>query len=190
MTDLKKIIQDVVFQLQDGKTILYPTDTIWGIGCDALNSAAIQKIFEIKKRPDKKSVLLLASSLEMIDFYVNTIPDVVPDIINAENRPLTIIYPGAKNLPDELIGEDGSIGIRLTRDEFCLDLITQLGKPLVSTSANFSGSPYPVSFEDIDPLLVKQVDYVIPWRQQDKSLNIPSKIIKIEPSGGLTVIRE
>ena len=134
--------------------------------------------------------MLLASSLEMIDYYVDAIPEAVPDIIKSEDKPLTIIYPRAKNLPGVLLAEDGSIGIRLTRDKFCQDIITQLGKPLVSTSANFSGSPFPESFEDIDPLLVKQVDYVIPWRQQDKSLNIPSKIIKIEQSGKFTVMRE
>jgi L-threonylcarbamoyladenylate synthase len=190
MTELERHIQKTVIHLKNGNTILYPTDTIWGIGCDATNRNAIHKVFEIKLRPDAKSVLLLASSVDMLHKYLTTIPVEASALIAVEDRPLTIIYPGAKNLPSELIAEDGSIGIRVTHDKFCNGVISKLGKPLVSTSANFSGSPYPESFTEIDPKLMKQVDYVVRWRNHDPSLNIPSKIIKIDPSGKTTIIRE
>jgi len=190
MTDLEKNIHDTVIHLKEGKTILYPTDTIWGIGCDATDSKAIQNVFRIKKRPDVKSVLLLASSLNMVSNYVLTLPADAYKLITSSDRPLTIIYQGARNLPSELIGEDGSIGIRVTKDPFCSEVITQLGVPLVSTSANISGTSFPGSFTEIDPQLIQKIDYVVQWRQQESSLNIPSKIIKFDATGKLNIIRE
>jgi L-threonylcarbamoyladenylate synthase len=190
MTTSKEIIQETVAHLRNGNTILYPTDTIWGIGCDATCVGAVRKVFTIKQRPDIKSMLLLASSVEMLREYVTAIPGKALHLIAEEQRPLTIIYPGARNLPAELIDEDGSIGFRITLDTFCRELITQFGKPLVSTSANFSGFPYPGSFDEIDPKIIDMVDYVVRWREQDASLTVPSKIIKIDPSGKLRVIRE
>lgn len=190
MTELEGHIQEAVIHLKDGKTILYPTDTIWGIGCDATNRNAIRNVFEIKQRPDAKSVLLLASSLDMLREYVTAMPAEASELIAVEDRPLTIIYPGARNLPSELVADDGSIGIRVTQDKFCNGVITQLGKPLVSTSANFSGSPSPGSFSEIEPQLIKLVDHIVRWGHHDASLNIPSKIIKFDPSGKKTIIRE
>ncbi len=135
-------------------------------------------------------MLLLVSSVDMLREYVTAIPDTAFQLIADEHRPLTIIYPDARNLPGKLIAEDGSIGIRITRDAFCCELITQLGTPLVSTSANFSGSPFPLSFNEIDPKMIDTVDYVVRWENQDASLNIPSKIITLDPSGRITIIRE
>ena len=190
MTDLDLIIADTVSHLEKGEIILYPTDTIWGIVCDATDPEAVNRIFEVKKRPEAKSVLLLVSSIDMVRQYVDRVPNVVTNIVHLEKRPLTIVYPGAKNLPEILLAEDGSIGIRITRDELCKQVVARLGKPIVSTSANFSGDPFPKSFDDINPSLIRQVDFIVPWKQQDISPNIPSKIIKIEPSGEYTIIRE
>lgn len=190
MTAQEKIIQQTVAHLRNGNTILYPTDTIWGIGCDATSGNAVRKVFAIKQRPDVKSMLLLASSVAMLREYVVAIPDEALKLISTEHRPLTIIYPDARNLPAGLIAEDGSIGIRITRDAFCCELITQLGKPLVSTSANFSGFPFPGSFDEIDPKIINMVDFIVRWEDQDKSPNIPSKIIKFDSTGRISVIRE
>jgi len=186
----KEIIQQTVIHLRKGNTILYPTDTIWGLGCDATNERAVRKIFTIKKRPDTKSMLLLASSPAMVREYVAALPDEALQIISEEQRPLTIIYPDARNLPERLIAKDGSIGIRITREPFCRELITQLGKPLVSTSANFSGFPFPGSFDQIDLKIIQMVDFVVPRKDPGTSLNIPSKIIKIDSSGGIKIIRK
>jgi L-threonylcarbamoyladenylate synthase len=190
MTIPEKIIQEAVVHLRNGDTILYPTDTIWGIGCDATNIDAIRKVFNIKQRPDAKSMLLLASSVEMVRGYVDTMPYEALQLIAKEPQPLTIIYPHARNLPAELIAEDGSIGFRITQHVLCHEVITQLGKPLVSTSANFSGSLFPGSFDEINPKIIEMVDYVVPWEDQDASLNAPSKIIKVDPSGRIKLIRE
>jgi L-threonylcarbamoyladenylate synthase len=190
MTVPEKIIQQAVVHLRNGNTILYPTDTIWGIGCDATNINAIRKVFTIKQRPDAKSMLLLASSVEMVREYVDAIPDKAIQLIAKESQPLTIIYPDARNLPAELISDDGSIGFRITHHILCHEVITQLGKPLVSTSANFSGFPFPGSFDEIDPKIIDMVDYVVRWKDQDASLNVPSKIIKVDPSGRIKLIRE
>ncbi|UCG28378.1 MAG: threonylcarbamoyl-AMP synthase, partial [Bacteroidales bacterium] len=144
--------------LINGGTILYPTDTIWGIGCDATNTEAVGRIFQIKNRPDSKSMLVLISSIRMLEEYVTIIPEKALEILRSAKTPLTIIYPQARNFAEPLIHVDGSIGIRLTQDELCTSIINRFGKPLVSTSANFSGSPYPRSFFDIDPELKKKVD--------------------------------
>lgn len=190
MTIPKETIQETLVHLRKGNTILYPTDTIWGIGCDATNEMAVSKVFAIKQRPDTKSMLLLASSVAMVGEYVAALPDEILQLISEESHPLTIIYPNARNLPASLIARDGTIGIRITRNAFCCELITGLGKPLVSTSANFSGVPFPGSFNQIDPKIIEMVDYAVQWVDPDESLNTPSKIIKIDPSGRIRVIRE
>ena len=169
MKAAEKIIQKALVHLRNGNTILYPTDTIWGIGCDATNGDAVSKVFCIKQRSDVKSMLLLASSVTMLRKYVATVPGKALQLMADEQRPLTIIYPDARNLPSALIAEDGSIGIRITRNAFCKELITRLDKPLVSTSANFSGIPYPESFDEIDPKIIEIVDYVIRWENPDDS---------------------
>jgi L-threonylcarbamoyladenylate synthase len=176
--------------LSAGGTILYPTDTIWGIGCDAANDAAVNRIFEIKKRPDAKSMIILVDSERMLYDYVPEIPDVVFDLIEVSNKPLTIIYPGARGLSPALLAEDGSAGIRITDDRFCISLIKKLGRPLVSTSANLSGMPYPGTFADIGADIRDAVDYVVKWRQDNKSAARPSGIIKVHTDGSIRVIRE
>ena len=183
--DLKKSLE----ALRTGGLILYPTDTIWGIGCDATNDLAVQKIFQIKKREDFKSMLILLDSPGKLDRYV-IVPDIAWELIEVSTSPLTIIYPGARNLAPGLIAEDGSAGIRITTDEFCIDLIKKFGRPIVSTSANISGTPSPAIFDDIRDEIISSVDYVVNWRQDDIQKRPASSIIKLEENGLFKIIRE
>lgn len=182
-------INAAVDVLQKGGIILYPTDTIWGIGCDATNSMAVKRIYDIKKRPDQKSMLILLDKEEKLTKYVD-VPDIAWDLIHVSDKPLTIIYPGAVNLADNLIADDGSIGIRITGDEFCTRLIRAFGKPVVSTSANISGSKSPATFRDVDDTIKQAVDYVVKHRQSDLHTAKPSGIIKLGPDNEVKVIRE
>ena len=169
--------------------ILYPTDTVWGIGCDATNEPAVQKIFRIKKREDSKSLLVLLDSPGKLERYV-TVPDIAWELLEVSTSPLTIIYPGAKNLAPGLIAEDGSAGIRITGDEFCVELIKRFGKPIVSTSANISGTTTPAIFDDIQDEIISSVDYVVNWRQDDIQKRAASAIIKLEENGRFKIIRK
>ena len=172
-----------------GGTILYPTDTIWGLGCDATNPAAVQKIYQIKQRPDWKSMLVLMDGPSMLSNYLERIPDSAMEIIQSAEKPTTIIYQGAKNFAPNLQAKDGSIGIRITSDPFCEQLIKITGKPIVSTSANISEKTSPASFSDIESIVLNQVDYVVKWRQQELTPFIPSAIIKLDEKGNITVLR-
>jgi L-threonylcarbamoyladenylate synthase len=183
-------IKRTVEILKNGGVIVYPTDTIWGIGCDATNSAAVAKIFSIKKRIDSKSMLVLADSLNMIERYIPCIPSVAYELIEVATSPLTIIYPQAIGIASNLLAEDNSLGIRITGDEFCRKLIAAFKKPIVSTSANISGMPYPSSFKDIDPQITAAVDYVVRWKQDNFKPGKPSGIIKLGVNGEIKVIRE
>jgi L-threonylcarbamoyladenylate synthase len=175
--------------LRSGGTILYPTDTVWGIGCDATNETAVRKIFEIKKREDSKSMIVLVADERDILQYVAA-PDLsVFDFIQEQTRPTTIIFENAIALPNNLVAEDGSIAIRIVRDEFCKHLIKRLRKPIVSTSANISGEPTPQTFSQISEAIRQQVDHVVQWRQEDESPALPSQIIKWNNDGTKTVIR-
>ncbi|MFC2086727.1 L-threonylcarbamoyladenylate synthase [Bacteroidota bacterium] len=176
--------------LRKGGVILYPTDTIWGIGCDATNSNAIERINIIKKRSKKKHFIVLIESEKFLKKYVKKIPENVLALLENYDSSITIIYPGAKNLPASIIAPDGSIGIRIIQDPFCASLIKKLGNPIVSTSANVSDEPSPVYFSDIKDEIKSQVDYIVKWRQQDKNMPRPSRIIKVHESGDFTVIRE
>jgi len=176
--------------LKQGGLILYPTDTIWGIGCDATNEEAVARVYEIKKRQDEKSLLILLDDVEKLLYYVTEIPDIVWSLISITERPLTIIYPGARNMARNLIADDGSIGIRIVKDPFCRAMIQKLGKPVVSTSANVSGMPWPPYFQKIDKSIVSSVDYVVHYRQQEKTRGRPSGIIKVAKSNVVKVIRE
>ena len=173
-----------------GGIILYPTDTIWGIGCDATNEAAVQKIYRIKQRSDRKRMLLLVSGIPMLSDYVQAIPDQAKSIIESAVKPTTIIYPGGKNLARNLFSENGSIGIRITADPFCLQLIELTGVPIVSTSANITGRPAPLLFGDIDRAVVAQMDYVVEWRRQETTPSVPSAIIELDAGGGARIIRQ
>lgn len=176
--------------LQNGGIILYPTDTIWGIGCDATNEKAVQRIYEIKKRIDTKSMLLLIDLPQRIGSYVEEIPDVAWDLIDYSTKPLTIIYSGAKNLAKNVIADDGTIGIRVVQDEFCQKLINRLKKPIVSTSANISGENSPQKFDDISEEIKNAVDYIVDWRQEETKNQPPSSIIKLGVNGEVKIIRE
>jgi len=169
---------------------LYPTDTIWGIGCDASNEKAVQKIYEIKKRADSKSMLILIDDATRIPSYVEEMPELAWDLIELSEKPLTIIYSGAKNLAKNLIAEDGSVGIRVSRDNFTQELIRRFKKPIVSTSANISGQPAPAFFDEISEEIKSSVDYVVNHRQDDFTKSAPSGIIKLGVNGEVKVIRE
>lgn len=187
---MDKEISAAIETLKLGGIILYPTDTIWGLGCDATNNEAVARIYSIKKRKDEKSMLILLDDAGKLYDYVKQVPDIALNLIEVADKPLTLIYPGAQNLAENLIAEDGSIGIRIVKDEFCRKLIARFGKPVVSTSANISGMPWPPNFQKIDRSIVKLVDYVVKFRQKEDTRGKPSGIIKLGPSGEVLVIRE
>lgn len=176
--------------LKTGGIILYPTDTIWGIGCDATNEKAVERIYQIKKRSGQKSMLVLLDNAGKIPSYVNKMPDIAWDLIDLADKPLTIIYPQAKNLAKNLIASDGSIGIRITKDPFTQKLIERFRKPIVSTSANISGEKAPGNFSAIHPQIFDLVDYIVQWRQNDYTQASPSGIIKLGINGEIEVIRK
>lgn len=180
---------DVIETLKNGGTILYPTDTIWGLGCDATDEKACQKIIEIKNRPENKSFIILVDSIQMLEKYVPEFPDVCYDLIDCADRPLTIIYPTAKGLAPSVLAEDGSVGIRVTTDPLCLKLIRSIQKPIVSTSANLSGAANPGSFADIHPDIKSKVDAIIEQRLGEKQ-NMVSQIIKIGLDYSIKIIRK
>lgn len=184
--DLKKAVE----VLKSGGVILYPTDTIWGIGCDATNSAAVERIFNIKKREDTKSMLVLMENPALLERYVDDVPEVAWDLVEISTTPLTVIYPGAKNLAHNLIAEDGSIGIRFTKEDFTTHLLQRFRRPVVSTSANISGEKAPAFFDEISEEIKSQVDYVVEFRQDDVTPAQPSSIIKLWPGGRIDIIRK
>ena len=175
--------------LQSGGIILYPTDTIWGIGCDAGKEESVRKIYRIKQRADFKSMLVLVDGIAMLEKYIARIPSRALELLEKASKPTTIIYPGAQNLAKNLLGPDGSIGIRITSDPFCRQLISYTGFPIVSTSANLSGEPPPSTFIQIKSSIREQVDHVVDWRQDESASASPSAIIKLEEDGSTTIIR-
>lgn len=185
----KEEIGKSIAVLRDGGVILYPTDTIWGLGCDATNREAVSRIYRIKKREDSKSMLVLLASGSLLPSYVKEVPEISWELLDAANTPLTIIYPGARNLAPNLVAEDGSIGIRIVRDPFCEELLRRFRKPLVSTSANISGSPSPSTFSDIAAEITGSVDHIVDWRRNDTTKRPPSSIIKIDDRGRISIIR-
>ncbi|HZL76186.1 MAG TPA: L-threonylcarbamoyladenylate synthase [Bacteroidales bacterium] len=175
--------------LREGGIILYPTDTIWGLGCDATNPAAVEKIFEIKSRSGNGSLIILVDSDAMLERYVRDIPEIVFEITSVSDSPLTIIYPEGKNLAPGVCNEDGSIGIRICNEPFCNELITRFRKPIISTSANISGKPSPSNFSEIDDEIKKSAGYVVTYRQEDNKKYKPSSVIKIDKNGAFKIIR-
>lgn len=173
---------------KDG-VILYPTDTIWGLGCDATHAESIRRIYQIKQREDTKSLIILVADEREILQYVAAPDLAVFDFIQQQTRPTTIIFDNAIGLPDNLVAQDGSIAIRIVQDEFCKHLIKRLRKPLVSTSANISGEPSPKTFKDVSAAIKSSVDYSVKWRQDDETPSQPSQIIKWESNGKYQVIR-
>ncbi len=176
--------------LSEGGIILYPTDTIWGIGCDATNADAVARIYSLKQRSDSKSMLALVSDIAMLDRWVETIPEAAEMLIDVAVDPLTIIYDHPRGVADNLVANDGSLGIRITGDAFCQRLCRRLKKPVVSTSANISGQKAPSVFREISPEIIGKVDYVVGLRHDEQhNINKPSAIIKVSDSGVIKVIR-
>ena len=176
--------------MNEGGVILYPTDTIWGIGCDATNEEAVRRVYQIKQRSDSKAMLVLVDSPVKVDFYVQDVPEVAWDLIEVADKPLTIIYSGARNLASNLIAEDGSVGIRVTNEEFSKRLCQQFRKAIVSTSANISGQPSPANYSEITEELKSMVDYVVGYRQEEMGHPKPSSIIKLDKGGVIKILRE
>ena len=183
-------VEKAVAALRQGKTILYPTDTIWGIGCDATDTAAVDKIYRIKQRPDAKSLIILVASERDILQYVAAPDPAVFDFMDAQNRPTTIIFDNAIGLPQNLVATDGSIAIRIVQDTFCRHIIKRLQKPIVSTSANISGQPSPQNFQSISQQIKECVDHIVAWRQNDETPSQPSQIIKWNNGSAPTIIRQ
>jgi L-threonylcarbamoyladenylate synthase len=176
--------------LKDGGVILYPTDTIWGIGCDALNPRAVDQVYKIKNRMETKSLIILVDSFEMLKQYVDKVPDIALDLINSIDNPVTVIYDSAVNLPKNVSASDGTIAIRIVRDEFCRQLIHELDRPLVSTSANVSGEESPMIFNKISESIKLQVDYVVRLYHDRFNQARASTIIRLSSNGEYRIIRE
>lgn len=198
----KQDLQTALRVLREGGVILYPTDTVWGIGCDATNPEAVARVYEIKRRVDSKAMLVLLDGAGKLQGYMQKVPETawmlleasVPytpptSISKSPERPLTIIYPNARNLAPNLLADDGSVGIRITSERFTKALCEQLHRPIVSTSANFSGEPAAKTFSEINPELLQVVDYVCEFRRDDNTQHKPSSIIKIDEAERITIIR-
>lgn len=190
MGDFREDIKRACEVMQKGGIILYPTDTIWGIGCDATNEEAVKRVYEIKKRADSKAMLVLVDSPVKVDFYVKEVPAVAWDLIDFTTKPLTIIYDGARNLAPNLLAEDGSVGIRVTAEEFSKQLCFRFRKAIVSTSANVSGQPSPGCFAEVSDEIKQAVDYIVQYRQEETARPKPSSIIKLGKGGEVKIIRE
>lgn len=187
--DFNEDVKNAVEVMNRGGIILYPTDTIWGIGCDATNEEAVQKIFDIKHRPENKTMLALLDAPGKLQGYVD-VPEMAWDFMEFATRPTTIIYPNARNLAPSLIAEDGTVGIRVTSDPFCIRLCQALHRPIVSTSANISGQPSAAFFNEISQEILDNVDYVVKYRQKDMTKASPSVIIKLTMKNEIQIIRK
>jgi len=183
-------IEKAIKVMRNGGIILYPTDTIWGIGCDATREDAVEKIYKLKERKDRKSMLVVVNKPEMISDYVYKVPSIAWELLDVASDPLTIIYPEAINLANNLIDTDKSIGMRVCKSEFCKDLISKFKKPIVSTSANISGNTFPENFQGIDIKIKQGVDYICDVQQIRLSPGKPSSIIKIGPGNEIKIIRK
>jgi len=175
--------------VQDGGIILYPTDTIWGIGCDATNTEAVQKIYRLKQRDETKSMIILLDTDNKLPSYISDVPDLAYDLMEFAENPLTLVMPGAKNISPALISSDGSIGVRVSGHPFCQQLIQRLRKPLVSTSANISGKPSPQYYSQINQEIIDGVDYVVDIDQHSMEIKNPSTIMRLAPNGSFEFIR-
>lgn len=175
--------------LRKGGTIIYPTDTIWGLGCDATDPLAVKKIFEIKAREKDKSLIILVSGDAMLNRFVKEIPGIAWDLMDMANGPITIIYSSSVGLADGVAAHDGSVAVRVVKEGFCHALIHKFGRPIVSTSANYSGKPSPTNFKDIDSRLIKNVDHVVSQDMSANATNKPSSIVRLKMNGEIKIIR-
>ena len=187
---LQDEIKKAVEVMRQGGVILYPTDTVWGIGCDATNPEAVKRVYEIKKREDSKALICLVDSDARLSRYVRNVADVTWDMIEMAEKPLTIIFDQAVGLAPNLLAEDGSVGMRITKEEFSKELCFRFQKPIVSTSANISGEPTAQTFDEISDDIKNAVDYVVRYNRQCKEKHKPSSIIKIDANGKFQIIRE
>lgn len=187
---LKDEVNKALEVLKSGGLILYPTDTIWGIGCDATNAEAIDKVYKLKGRAEEKSLIILLDNDHKLQSYVKEVPEIAYDLIEFAENPLTIIYSGAKNLAPNAIAKDGSIGIRIVKHDFCEQLLQRFKKPLISTSANISGEASPACFDEISDEIKTGVDYVVNLEQNDRSKRKASTIMKLEADGLFSFIRK
>lgn len=190
MTPYDKDIRQAVEVMRKGGVILYPTDTVWGVGCDATNPEAVAKVYAIKQRQDSKAMICLVDSDARLQRYVRNVPAVAWDVMELAVKPTTVILDGAVNLAPNLIAEDGSVAMRITKEPFSKELCYRFQKPIVSTSANISGMPPAQNYCDLDPALIEAVDYVCTSRRQEKKPHTPSSIIKIDVSSVVTIIRK
>ncbi len=188
--NLEEEISKSVELLKKGKLLLYPTDTIWGIGCDATNSKAIQKIYKLKGKSENKGLIVLLDSTEKLESYLKKVPPLAYDLIKNSQRPLTIVYSGPKNLAKKIIAKDGTIAIRIVNDDYCTQVIRRFGKPIVSTSANFANQPSALTFKQIDDGIIKGVDHVVSVFQDRVSSIKASTIIKLEDDGTFLILRD
>ncbi|WP_026451630.1 L-threonylcarbamoyladenylate synthase [Aequorivita capsosiphonis] len=186
---MKTEIENALTTLKRGGLILYPTDTVWGIGCDATNAEAVEKVFQLKNRSDKKSLICLVSDFKMLNEYIEDVPEVAYDILKYAKKPTTIIYDDPIRVAENIIAEDNSLAMRVAKDDFCKKLIKKFRRPIVSTSANISDAKTPQSFAEIDPLILEGVDYVVNLHHEKKS-GKPSAIIKLKNDGSVKVIRK
>lgn len=187
---MRQEINNALEVLKNGGVILYPTDTVWGLGCDATNEEAVAKVNAIKGRGADKSLIILLDNENKLQSYITEIPEVAYELIEYAESPMTIVFSGAKNLAKNAINTDGSIGIRIVKHDFCEQLLQRFRKPIVSTSANISGDPTPKFFDEISDQIKKAVDYVVDYNQEDRTVKKPSTIIKLGPSGQFEFIRK
>lgn len=183
-------IQQAIKVLKAGGVILYPTDTVWGIGCDALNSKAVDKVYRIKERPVSRSLIILLDSFEALSEYVTAVPDITEDLIDSISKPVTVIYDKARNLPKNVPAPDGTVAIRVVRNPFCQRLIQELGHPIIASSANISGEPTPLVFSQISKRIVDKVDYCVKWGQHQLNQSKASTIIRLYGNGEYIIKRD
>lgn len=191
---IRTVIDEAVKVMKNGGVILYPTDTVWGIGCDASNPDAVARVFDIKRRSDSKSLVMLASDMDMICRYIKEVPEIAVSLVEVNDKPMTIVYPDAVVAPgyglaQACVAVDGTVGIRIPMSEYCKRMVSRLGKLLVSTSANISGEPTPKTFGDISEEIRSAVDYIVSPELEGKSTGISSSIIKVGVDGEINIIR-
>jgi len=186
---MKEAIEKAIKVLESGGVLIYPTDTIWGIGCDATNAQAVSRVFDIKQRSESKSLIILVDSIDMLQHYIPAIPEVIYGILNDAKRPTTVVYDHPKGLAPNVVAQDDSVAIRIVKHQFCEELIHDFGKPIVSTSANISNHKAPGTFSEIDHSLLNRVDYIVNLPQKEAQ-NMASQIIKVNDRGEIEYIRK
>ncbi|MDR3235464.1 MAG: threonylcarbamoyl-AMP synthase [Prevotellaceae bacterium] len=185
----RRIVRKAARVLQRGGLLLYPTDTLWGIGCDAANEQAVKKIFALKQRADSKSLIVIADSMAMVARYVPHIPEAAAALVASATQPLTVIYPQATGVAPSVAAADGSLAVRVVQHAFCRALLRRFGRPIISTSANLSGAPAPAAFCDIDGAILKGVDFVVPPAMEQNATRRPSSIVKLGDDGKIVALR-